>query len=497
MTDTSPTSQRPRPTREALRSLSARVEAFGHYKLPLPDATRRASARIDAEATRPVIPLGERLREARRAVMAALEAGDLGRLALRHLRDAPWLLWSEDEPLAGKDGLLDYLASQAIRRSGLRRALIQAWLLGFAEDGPGTREGGAMIRKLLAQSTDTRLDVWRRAQDRFRLFEPEHGPGYVALEILHASEPVPDVLAAAGLASAQLATRGYARAVHRQVAQLAGDALVTNGADALSRCEAFVTPPTDASSSRRSLRFTDLPSMGLLADGLLAPWLTASRRPPPDELRRSVQSFLLDHLLDPRINPARWQSAKGETRDLIRRWLDEATFEAFFQLIEEYSPEEQFQYRKAFWSAYLERGLIDRLWIVLGRTIHHSARSVAELRGSFGRLRGAMGNNAVLMMRVGDVVLCEWSRIGKLRAWKADWRNCPRLDEREYTADQFRAASLSFPRAYLRYNGDSNHPGSADGLRHDMPERSYWQASAGELMRQITGVGLTPNEWMP
>jgi hypothetical protein len=498
VTDRSAASQRERLAHEALRSLSARVEALARYKLPPPDATRRASARIDAEATKPVIPLGERLLEARRAVITALEARDLGRLSLRHLRDAPWLLWSEDEPLAGRDGLLDHLASQAGQRSGLRRALIQAWLIGFSEDGPGISEGGMIIRRLLTRSTDTRLDVWRRAQNRFRLFEPEHGPGHVALEILRSSEPVADVLAAAGLGSAQLATRGYARAIHRRVTEMVGDALASSGGEALARCAAFVSPRQDASPARGQLRFSDLPAMGLLADGLLAPWLSTTRRPPHDEVRRSVQAFLLDHLLDPRINPARWQSAKGETRDLIRRWLDEATFEAFFQLIEEYSPEEQFQYRKAFWSAYLERGLIDRLWIALGGTIHSSARSVAELRGSFGRLKGAGGTDAVLMMRVGNVVLCEWSRIGKLRAWKADWRGCPRLDEFEYTADLFRTKGLNFPKAYLRYKGESiHHPASTDGLRHDMPERSYWQASAGEFMRQVTGVGLTPEEWMP
>jgi hypothetical protein len=46
-----------------------------------------------------------------------------------------------------------------------------------------------------------------------------------------------------------------------------------------------------------------------------------------------------------------------------------------------------------------------------------------------------------------------------------------------------------------RYRSPGNNRG--DGLVHRLPERSYWQGSAAELVARRAGIHLTEDDWMP
>jgi hypothetical protein len=152
------------------------------------------------------------------------------------------------------------------------------------------------------------------------------------------------------------------------------------------------------------------------------------------------------------------------------------------------------RYREAFWSACLEKDSTVEAWLALGSRIHASARAVEDLKRAYARLDGASGDQAVLLLRVKNLVFCEWSHNGKLRAWPADWSNAPRLGSARYTRGELTGKGLPFPP-----NARFGSNGSADGmgLSHVGSDRNLWQGSAAELLARRTQIVLAPNDWRP
>jgi len=180
----------------------------------------------------------------------------------------------------------------------------------------------------------------------------------------------------------------------------------------------------------------------------------------------------------------------------MRRWLTRASLRAFFDLISEHVLDPQWRYREAFWSACLDKDAAAEAWLALGSQVHASARAVRELNGAYARLEGAgvLGTQAVLLLRIRNLVFCEWSHNGKLRVWPADRENAPRLNLTSYTRGDLTAPGLLFPpNPAFGSRGTRN----GEGLSHFGPERNYWQGSAAELLARRAGINLTPSDWNP
>jgi len=294
-------------------------------------------------------------------------------------------------------------------------------------------------------------------------------------------------LSASGFDDPLRASGGYIRAVQQEILAKASRLLTRPDADqSLKRVLAFLAP-------KGALRFAEPKSRGEMARSLLRPWL-AGEGEPEEMIRFQIQDFLLDHLGDPRLKAQRWQEAGEQATSLMRRWLTRASLKAFFGLISEHALDAHWRYREAFWSACLEKDATVEAWLALGTRIHASARAVEDLKGAYARLDGASGDQAVLLLRVKNLIFCEWSHNGKLRAWPADWSNAPRLERKSYTRAELTGKGLPFPpNARFRSNG------SADGmgLSHVGSDRNRWQGSAAELLARRTQIVLTPADWRP
>lgn len=216
-----------------------------------------------------------------------------------------------------------------------------------------------------------------------------------------------------------------------------------------------------------------------MADGLLAAWLGG--REPDATLKECVQRFLLNHLGDPRLRPDHWAAVSAAGRALMRRWLAAASLETFFELIERHAWDQQWRYRKAFWTACLRKGGITDAWLALGSRVHADARAVQSLGKAYARLKQGRGNAAVLLMRVGELVLVEWSNVGKLRAWQHTSKNAPRLGLPEYYGDSLVTESIRFPET------------PSEGLIHHPQDE--WQRRANELLKSHGGPNLTHRDW--
>lgn len=476
----------------ALRALDASVAVLTRSSgLSEILASTRMVEALGAAGATPAPPREAALAEMRaRIVAASISIEGVSACAPKDMRDAPWLLWHQKEPLALVSGVLDAVLEQASREPRTLRMLIFAWLQSFDRAGYRMRETGAAIAGLIAANNDLRFNSWRSAHQKAVLFDAERGPEVFARWLVAGPEPVGAILAASGFDDPVRAVSGYMRAVQFELLTLA-PALIggSSGFLMLERVKGFLI-------REAKLRFDDAETWGAMARGLLGAWMEEGKRA-EDVARREVQILLLRHLGDPRIRKDRWQPAGTKATGLMKRWLARASLKAFFDLISEHAPDRQWVFRSAFWSACLDKGAIDDAWLALGKQVHSSARSITELGRAFARLEaaGASADHAVLLLRLGDTVFCEWSHVGKLRAWPVEWPNAPRLGEMTYNRDELTNKSLPFP-PNPTYGSRGSTSGS-EGLRHFNGESNYWQGSAAALLRQRIGLQLTHHDWKP
>ena len=102
------------------------------------------------------------------------------------------------------------------------------------------------------------------------------------------------------------------------------------------------------------LRFDDGITRREIATALLGPF---AERPPPAEIKESLQTFFLRHYRDPRLPSGKhkWFGVPDATRRVVIRWLVERVLEQFFMLLEETAYDQHWRYRAAFWKAFSRR----------------------------------------------------------------------------------------------------------------------------------------------
>ena len=474
--------------RQALDRLNSYVKLLprASSRLPAKSESAKAVDTLNASDSAIALPVDAVLEVIRNRLVATASKGN-GQYLKSDLRTAVWLLWTERQPLSELPGVLDAVFAQAYKSNATARALIEAWLRAFSRNNPGVVRAGVSIRQLLIARPSPRLELWRSADRRVGLFDAREGPRKLADELVSSAETIGEVLSAAGFDDSLRASGGYMRAVQQEVVLKASSSLTGSEADqSLKRAIAFLAP-------QGALRFAEPRSRGELARGLLRPWLEKEKE--PDELIRfQIQDFLLEHLDDPRLKPLRWQEAGEPAANLMRRWLTRASLKAFFSLISEHALDSHWRYREAFWSACIEKNAAVEAWLALGSRIYASARAVEDLKGAYARLEGAGGDQAVLLLRVKNIVFCEWSHSGALRAWPADWPTAPLLGRRSYAKANLMADSLPFP-PKPKYGSRGAPDGR--GLHHHGSDQSRWQGSAAELLERRAQIVLSPTDWMP
>lgn len=428
---------------------------------------------IGAAQSAPARPADQFLEEVR---LRLRNGGD----SPQDLRNAPWILWHGSPPGIGFPGLLERVVKQATERRSTLRNLVEAWLRDFAIEQRGVREAGLAIVVLLQSNTDARLDIWRNAQTRFSMFDPLLGPRGIATEVVSGRPPATEVLGSVGLVDELRAIGGYTRVIHDEC--LAHFPRLLRGPDVANQFGRAVALLTNG----KQLRFPD--ARRSIAQSLLGPW-TDGRQSPSLEAQGLVKDFVLKYIGSPQLQPHLWIGADAEAA-VVRGWLARATLQVFFRLIAEHAFDSQWRYREAFWLACLNKGAIADAWLVLGSRVHASALARKQLGEAFGELTGSSADQSVLLLRIGPIILAEWSHNGKLRAWPV--RQAPRLYEHTYHRAELIEEGLPFPADPVRpfaIASGSDH----SGLRH-FPQGA-WQRRAAALLAQQAGVTLFPTDW--
>jgi hypothetical protein len=390
---------------------------------------------------------------------------------------APWVFWNDDPPLVTLHhdilvGYAQFLETHKSRRS--LGFLVEAWLEHYRHDLPGSSEAALMIRRMISHGGTRQAMEWAPAQAALGMFDHEHGPKRVG-EAMAASGPEAErVLALARLEAKARSLGGFYRAAfHDFLGRIETD--LRNRAMEVGRLQGLLHF-IDRSTTWRSAPF--------VAHGLLRPWMNGPAILPP--MRGLIYDYVIKAFGDPRrVGNTKWQAVDRDAEVVFKRWLAAVTLKEFFEIISDRADEQQWRYRNAFWTSFLEDGLIEDAWVLFGG-------GQSETRSSFGsdiacgHASGYSSRQAVILMRIGNLVAAEVSHSGSLRIWDVDDPRAPKLGLSDVQRNQLFEPCLKF--------GTSSDP---YGLRHDGAADGVWQDRAARLINAQTGLKLSKARYMP
>lgn len=443
------------------------------FEFPLSCATE--DARIAVENRLGILsapPLSIDMPELRHLLVLAAQCGDWSGIGERHWRYASECLSFGDPPLIANDRFIDaYLAHAAASRSNtIINGLIRYYLWHFEPARPGFRRIAAFLAALAEEGPSRWSDLHRG----YHLFNPDRAPARLAQAVMAAARPPREFLAQIGLSGQIVA------------AELLGNAFVRACDGIVFDAVAEGAPPPPAGYAQRLVAWSHkgkefiyggmARARPALAEALLLPWTT---RPPAPEQRDFIKRALLGLLKEPRTNPVAWVDVSEAAQRVMCHWLAKVSLEQFLEVVDEtvrIHHTRMWSSRRKFWSAYYEKGFIQEAWVVFGRRGAALARHDSGTRErkdivSFGTFLGDAVNDqrqAVLIMKIGPLVVADWSHNGCCHVWRAGNPNAPRLFQREY----FRSDLLN-------------------GSDLEKPHIRDWQSDVHDFIREHTGF------WMP
>lgn len=196
-----------------------------------------------------------------------------------------------------------------------------------------------------------------------------------------------------------------------------------------------------------------------------------------DSVRQPVQSYVLRKWQDPRMTGAdvRWRGVSNEARAIFTRWITKEDLRFFFDVVAKACDDEKFEYRKAFWLAYLEhisfcrpvlRQNVERLF----RNDRQTLQYYRERRPA--RLTGGSSNQHAFIIQMGNHTFVEFSTAAACYIY-VDTKQPFRLDYSTYHMDGLRS-----------------QPWAEHRIRHYNSEDYYWQQRFADWIKN--NLGLKP-----
>ncbi len=447
---------------------------------PFPADCATEDARIAVENRLGILsspPLSIDMPELRHLLALAARSGDWSGIGERDWRYAAECLSFGNQPLIANEPFMEaYLAHAAATRSNaIINGLIRYYLWHFEPGLAGFRRVAAFLAALVKDGRSR----WSELHRRFQLFDPDLAPGRLAEAVMAADKPPRDVLAQFGfsgqLAASELLGHAFVRACDGIV-----KTATTDDAPAL--------PPSYAqrlvSWSHKGKEFLYggvARARPALAEALLLPWTT--RTPAPEQID-FIKRTLVALMHEPRTSPVAWGDVSAAAQSVMCLWLAKVSLEQFLEVVDEtvqVHHSRMWSSRRKFWNAYYEKGFMQEAWVVFGRRGAAIARYTANNRersdtASFGTFLGDAASDqrqAVLIMKIGPLVVADWSHNGCCHVWLAGNTRAPRLFRREYF------------RSDLIVNSD-----------FEKPHVKNWQSDVHDFIRSHTGLWMPSGDYM-
>ena len=372
---------------------------------------------------------------------------DWSRVADADRLDVAWVLWDGPHPPAEREPfLLDFLAwlEEPQRRYQVAR-LALTWAAAFDPGLPSVRT----VASWLETRRDWLPDPWPQHAEDFDIFSVEHAPTRIARAFLDGDES-----ADAFFARLRLPLRALKGGLGLEILAAAAAACKEHG-QAEPRLGLRVCALASADGR---LRFGNgaiiAPRLAALstavADALLLPWQFQT---PPDDVKRIITAFLLEHYGDARVASARWDAVQVPAARIMRQWLTEESVATYFRLARraKTADPQRLLERKKFWLANLAR--VDDAWLL---TASGSRPDTAMERLAHGRLGGCLPDHVGLLLKLGGLTVLESSHDRSEIVWREGNPLAPRLfrSDQVYWPDSL-ASGADFSSAFGRDNGST------------------------------------------
>lgn len=451
--------------RSALVNLSPRQLRI---VLPAVSKTERAANLLPGHTSVPDSVEPEDAPAVVQRIWARYEQVGFERLELRDLRMLAETLWVTPNPFLVDTKIFTALGSQ-LRARKTRRilyALLTSYIAGFDENSQHT----TAIAKFLAEEAKDYGFSWLSAASELNLFDSHNAPRTIADQAMASSEDPTNFLFRKGLPVFQ-SGNGLPLSAFRAAAKKVKATSQNREQQTLKLLEWAQTPQGDE-------RFPTVAEA--LADALLSPWPLS---PPPGDLGAQIVKFLIRHYKDPRMYPANWDARIDHSRPhdkklqaIFRRWQTGRSIERFLSVVGRYANREQWKYRKSFWMSYFSRGYITDAWVVLGQNPRAVLKTddLAEV-GLLGP--GRLADHSVLVMKIGDLTIADWSHNAKCHMWRKNDRGAPRLFMKHYPVESLSSGTWS--------------------ESHTASDHGNWQRKFSDHIYKQTNVRLTERDWMP
>jgi EH_Signature domain len=185
-------------------------------------------------------------------------------------------------------------------------------------------------------------------------------------------------------------------------------------------------------------------------EAMLSPFFSKT---PQEGAQRILINWVVEKFKDPRIHI--WPvplGRDGEARRqacvaTLKRWLSIEYLDLFIKIIESTAVDRQFKPRKQFWLKYFEKDKISDVTLILASDadkIAHKMRAQSDNTNymQWAKLGSASSDQSVLLMRLGDLIIAEWSHNGAIRFWKSTDKHAPQFHLPEYVGSQLRDGSM-------------------------------------------------------
>lgn len=212
-----------------------------------------------------------------------------------------------------------------------------------------------------------------------------------------------------------------------------------------------------------------------IVEALLMPCLSQL---PDVHIQKTIERFLLNAYSDPRVNPAKWAHVPEALTALMKRWLTKQAMGLLLEVLNRTADDAHWESRHDFWSFYIDNELVEEAWVVFGPNAFEHAKDLVVTSpdfnaGTFGRIKRGGGqvqqNHSVLLMRIDNVVIAEWTHNGKVRLWERGHFS-PAFYRQEYAADELRGVG-------------SKHKAKDEYVHH-----SRWQEKVDKFIYEHTGI---------
>lgn len=462
------------------------IRHFHRMKLPntimqIPVIIKTVDSISSQLSRMPKSPSGFEIEDTYRKLLSALENGSLASVNNKDWKIAAYVLWYGNEKLGNKPEFLDFYIKwlNSYQLPSNWRKLIYVYLKDF-----GCRlehPAAYIIMSKAIRSAFTRLDLksrleqWGIRHQRFGLFAENFDVKEACQAFtIDANLDWEKFSTMTGL-TGELSVIGYAEAIGTELLNKLSDNPDKESIIAVQQYHL----------ADKKMRFSDKRIQ--IIEALLAPWVKGGTSI-EDDVRKSVQEWLLAQFHDPRLpvhNRDGWRGVSDEYKKVMFRWLTGASLDQFFEIIDQVAQESQWKYRKAFWKAYYDSGVLPEAWVAFGSDAKYYAEKSFGNKLSAGGLNNvADRKHSVLIVRIGDLMLADWSHNGKCRAWKIDDPSCPELYKMEYSGVALKAPSMKIVETY-----------KDGGITHNPSETYGWQNKLADFIYDQTGIRIQQRDF--